>query len=398
MPHKALTAARAAFAGLLVLTAISSVALAASTYTVRPGDSLFAIAQRFHTSVGALEKANGIGANGLIRIGQILRLPTAGATGASALPRTYAVRPGDTLSAIAARLGVALPALEAANGLGPATILRIGERLTVPGASPTAAAPSAAAVVYRVRAGDTLSAIAGRFGVPLSQLYRLNGLGPNSILRIGEHLRIRSASTAVHAGAARRRSAPADATYRVRTGDTLSGIAAREGLSLATLMELNPGVNAADLQVGASLQLPGPRAASGARAAVTVVVPSSFGDRVAAQAQRYLGVPYVYGGATPAGFDCSGLVQYVFAQLGVSVPRDATDQYYAGQPVARADLQPGDLVFFDTEGGISHDGIYIGNGEFVNAPAPGQFVEVDNLYNPYWQATFIGARALGPMN
>ncbi len=396
MPAKAWTTARAALAGIVLSTAVSSVAAAASTYTVRPGDTLFAIAQRFHTTVGALESANGIGANGLIRIGQVLRLPDGGGAGGEAAASTYVVRPGDTLSAIAIRLGVALPALEAANGLDATSVLQIGERLTVPGAAPAATSAAVPAVFYRVRPGDTLSAIAGRFGVPLSQLYSLNGLGPSSVLQIGERLRIRAVSAPIHDGAARRASSLVGGSYRVQAGDTLSGIAAHYGVSLATLMQLNPGINAADLQIGAVLQLPGHTIAAAVQTAVMSVA-ASFGERLAAEVQRYLGVPYVFGGASPSGFDCSGLVQYAFGQLGVSVPRDATDQFYAGHPVARADLQPGDVVFFDTTGGISHDGIYIGNGEFVDAPAPGQFVEVDNLYNPYWEATYVGARALGPM-
>ncbi len=401
MPHKALQIACTALFSLSLTTVVaSSLALGASTYTVRPGDTLFAIAQRYHTSVAALEQANHIGADGLIRIGQVLRLTTA-TVAAPAQPSTYTVRAGDTLSGIASRLGIALPALEAANGLNATSVLQVGQRLTLPGSgAPAASGPSARApvtTVYRVAPGDTLSAIARRFGVSLASLYRLNGLGPSSVLQIGERIRVRPGPE-LQGHAARRAASLAGASYRVQAGDTLSTIAARAGISLDALMQLNPGVNAGDLQVGTVLQLPGRARLTTAVETAAAVVTSSFGSRVAAEVQRFLGVPYVYGGSSPSGFDCSGLVQYVFAQLGVGIPRDATDQYYAGRPVARANLQPGDVVFFDTEGGISHDGIYIGNGEFVDAPAPGQFVEVDNLYNPYWEATFIGARALGPMN
>jgi peptidoglycan DL-endopeptidase LytE len=305
---------------------------------------------------------------------------------AAAAASTYTVRSGDTLFAIALRYHSTVAALQAANGLH-GSLIRPGERLVLPGSVPTASSRTARPDVYRVRAGDTLSGIAQRFGVSLASLYRLNGLDSQSILHVGQRIRIVAPERAV--GAAR-----SGGTYTVRPGDTLRSIAAKEGLSLSALTKLNP-VAAVDLRVGTVLRLSTSVTRPVQRASRVTL--SSFGDRVAAEVQRYLGVPYVWGGTSPRGFDCSGLVQYVFRQLGVMIPRDATEQYYAGTPVARADLQPGDLVFFDTEGGISHVGIYIGNGEFVDAPTTGQNVTVMSLYNPYWEATYIGARALGPM-
>jgi len=96
----------------------------------------------------------------------------------------------------------------------------------------------------------------------------------------------------------------------------------------------------------------------------------------AAIAARYLGVPYRWGGATPAGFDCSGLVAYVYAQLGISLPHYSGAQFHIGQPVSRDALQPGDLVFFN---GASHVGIYIGGGQFIHAPHTGDVVKVSSL-------------------
>ncbi len=85
---------------------------------------------------------------------------------------------------------------------------------------------------------------------------------------------------------------------------------------------------------------------------------------------EYLGTPYVWGGAGPSGFDCSGLAMYVYAQVGISLPHNAAMQYNTvGVPVSRSDLQPGDLVFFD---GLGHMGIYIGGGQFVHAPHTGR--------------------------
>ena len=111
-------------------------------------------------------------------------------------------------------------------------------------------------------------------------------------------------------------------------------------------------------------------------------------------ALRFGGVPYVWGGATPAGFDCSGFVQYVFGQVGVNLPRTADVQYELGRKVMKTDLQPGDLVFFETyEPGVSHDGIYVGDDRFVAANS-GTGVAVAALSDPYWSSRYLGARRL----
>jgi cell wall-associated NlpC family hydrolase len=106
-------------------------------------------------------------------------------------------------------------------------------------------------------------------------------------------------------------------------------------------------------------------------------------------ALHYLGVPYVWGGASPDGFDCSGLVMYVYAQIGIALPHFAAAQYGMGTPVARSDLQPGDLVFFD---GLNHVGIYIGGGQLVHAPQTGDVVKISSLSD--FGDSYVGARRL----
>jgi len=103
---------------------------------------------------------------------------------------------------------------------------------------------------------------------------------------------------------------------------------------------------------------------------------STLGGQAVAIAERYLGVPYVWGGASPSGFDCSGLTMYVYSQLGVSLPHNAAAQYYALPHVSESDLQPGDLVFFD---GLNHVGIYIGGGSMIHAPHTGTVVQISSL-------------------
>jgi cell wall-associated NlpC family hydrolase len=112
----------------------------------------------------------------------------------------------------------------------------------------------------------------------------------------------------------------------------------------------------------------------------THTVAASLGERAAELAHHYLGVRYVWGGESTAGFDCSGLVQFVYAQLGVSIPRTTYEQFNAGAHISRADLRPGDLVFFDH---IGHVGIYIGDGRFIHAPHTGTVVQVGMLTGWY---------------
>ncbi len=109
-------------------------------------------------------------------------------------------------------------------------------------------------------------------------------------------------------------------------------------------------------------------------------------------ALRFLGVPYSFGGTSAAGFDCSGFVQHVFAMLGVALPRTADAQYDVGRR-AVGGPHPGDLVFFDTYGGVSHVGIYLGDGKFVHASSS-HGVMVSRLSESYWAARYVGAKRL----
>jgi cell wall-associated NlpC family hydrolase len=122
----------------------------------------------------------------------------------------------------------------------------------------------------------------------------------------------------------------------------------------------------------------------------TVAPPSQYGG-VVGIAMQYLGTPYVWGGSAPGGFDCSGLVMYVYAQEGVALPHNAAAQYGYGVPVSQDQLEPGDLVFFD---GLGHVGIYIGGGQFIHAPHTGDVVKISNLSEPWYAATYVGARRI----
>jgi peptidoglycan DL-endopeptidase CwlO len=120
-------------------------------------------------------------------------------------------------------------------------------------------------------------------------------------------------------------------------------------------------------------------------------VPAARYGGVVGIAMQYLGTPYVWGGASPGGFDCSGFIQYVYNQVGVSLPHHAASQFGYGTPVSRDQLQPGDLVFFD---GLGHAGIYVGGGSFVHAPHTGDVVKVSSMYDSWYSSTFVGGRRL----
>ncbi len=124
---------------------------------------------------------------------------------------------------------------------------------------------------------------------------------------------------------------------------------------------------------------------------VTTSTGSASGQALVATAKRYLGVPYVWGGTSPKGFDCSGLVQYVCRQHGISLPRTAASQRGAGTYVSRANLQVGDLVFFKSGGRISHVGIYIGNGNMIHAPQTGDVVKISSINTSYRVNSYAGA-------
>ena len=119
---------------------------------------------------------------------------------------------------------------------------------------------------------------------------------------------------------------------------------------------------------------------------------SRMAQALTRSALRFLGVPYVFGGTTTSGFDCSGFVQHVFGMLGVALPRTADAQYDAGKR-AVGGPHAGDLVFFDTYGGVSHVGIYLGGGKFVHASSS-HGVMVSRLSESYWAARYVGAKRL----
>ncbi len=242
-------------------------------YTVRAGDTLSAIATRTATTPAVLAAHNHLrGGGNHLSVGQRLSVPrtaaqhradvarakAAAAARAAAIRRaTYTVRGGDTLSAIAAKRGVTLAALLKTNRLSTRSVIHPGQKLRIPGtaarvgASRPAATPKArvSTTSYRVRNGDTLSAIAARTKTPLPTLYSMNRLGPRSVIHPGQRLKVRGTAPA-------KAAAPRTAAYTVRAGESLSEIAARTGSTVAALAKANHLRNPNHLTTGQRLRVP----------------------------------------------------------------------------------------------------------------------------------------------
>jgi cell wall-associated NlpC family hydrolase len=146
-------------------------------------------------------------------------------------------------------------------------------------------------------------------------------------------------------------------------------------------------------RIAAKVQATAPTSSFGVGDATGGSVPPGHFSGVVGIAMQYLGVPYVWGGASPSGFDCSGFVMYVFAQVGVSLPHYTVAQwnYPNAVSVPRAELQPGDLVFF---AGLGHVGIYVGNGQFIHAPHTGDVVRIDSLSGGWYSSEYDGAKRI----
>lgn len=379
----------------------------ASTYTVQKGDTLTAIASKYQTSVVDLKTLNNL-ASDLIRISQTLQIPDGAAApsvqaAASQATSTYSVVKGDTLSTIARRNNISLTELRQWNSLSgdlifPGQQLKVANGTsTQPAAQPQAVAAPSSTSDYVIQSGDTLSKIAKQFGTTVTTLQQLNGLSSDRIYA-GQSLKVSGSAPAPAPAATAAPAAPtvqtSSSTYTVQSGDTLSKIARQFGTTVDTLMQLN-GLSSTVIYVGHTLAVAGQPVTSSTPLNVTKVSTSAdtSDSQIAAQvtliAKSLVGSPYVWGGNTTAGFDCSGFIYYVYNKAGLSLARYSADgyanrSYEVGNPV------PGDLVFFSNTytTGISHVGIYLGGDSFVQAADEKHGVIISSLSNTYYKQHF----------
>ncbi|WP_282945013.1 LysM peptidoglycan-binding domain-containing protein [Cellulomonas endometrii] len=269
----------------VAVTASGGAAHADDQYTVRSGDTVSHIAARYGTTVTAVRSANGLSTSAFIREGQQLTIPTAAAPAVPAAPSTaggsHTVASGETVSAIAKRYGTTVAAISAANGLDSRAFIRVGQTLTVPGASGAAAAPAAAAPAatggtHTVASGETVSAIAKRYGTTVSAVVAANGLDSRAFIRVGQTLTVPGASGAAAAPAA---AAPATTggTHTVASGETVSAIASRYGTTVSAIVAANGLDSRAFIRVGQTLTVPGaPAAGAPASSGGTALVGNTF--------------------------------------------------------------------------------------------------------------------------
>jgi cell wall-associated NlpC family hydrolase len=197
----------------------------------------------------------------------------------------------------------------------------------------------------------------------------------------------------VAAEAARQRQLAAAAQHRIEIAHRVAQEQSQDTVVGATAVAPTPSNDTASTDSASTAVASTDSAQTSAPAAqpVAVAAPPSTHGGAAGAAMSQLGTPYVWGGASPGGFDCSGLVMWAFAQVGVSLPHSSYGQYGYGVPVSRDQLQPGDLVFFD---GLGHVGIYVGGDQFVHAPHTGDVVKISSLSEGWYSSTYVGARRI----
>lgn len=267
----------------------------------------------------------------------------------------YTVRPGDTLASIAVRYGTTWQALAAENHLSDPALIFPGQVVRIGGGPPAAARGAVAtraanpAGSYTVRPGDTLEAIASRFATTWQTLASINRLSDPALIMPGQVLRVGGwGESAVHAAPAQAARTPAQAVPAA--AETNRPAPAPANTTLATTSST-------------------PAASSAAAVAVKVAL-------------EQVGKPYVWGGAGPNSFDCSGLVMFAYAAAGVALPHYSVAQYQDTARVSQSQLQPGDIVFYDNgDGGPQpgHESLYIGNGQVVSADTSGTDVRVESM-------------------
>ncbi|MGD6942972.1 LysM peptidoglycan-binding domain-containing protein [Cytobacillus gottheilii] len=284
----------------------------------------------------------------------------------SASENNYQVSTGDTLWKISVSQQVSVQNLIAWNQLSNATIY--------PGQTLSLVDPNSQqniATEYTVKSGDSLWSIASKNGLTVQQLMSYNQLTSNTIY-VGQKLKLSGTSSSPIVNAE-------GTTYTVKSGDTLWNVATRHGITVTALKAMN-NMTADTIYVGQVLNIK----SSPESTDVSKV------SQIITEAKKHIGVPYVWGGTSPAGFDCSGFIHYSFLKAGVTIPRTVETIWAAAKTVAAP--KAGDLVFFETyKKGPSHAGIYLGNNEFIHAGSS-TGVTISSMNSTYWKPRYLGAK------
>ena len=435
------------------------------TYTVQSGDSLWAIAQKFNTSVDHLKQLNGLTSN-LIYVGQTLKVdgqavaqPAKAATPAPAKTVAQPVQQQAPVAkaSVASTTQKAAPVQQAQQPSAQSTVKSTpAVQSTVKQAPVVSSVSSAAPASSATQAQPATSSVATSKVAPAvsSSQAPVSSSAPSASVSsssASQQTVASSSSSQTSIASSVSSAAPASSvssqssskqaviaanhtTATVKSGDSLYAIAQEYGVSVASLREANPNLGNS-LTVGQSLIINNPtknpaaaassssqqaqassassqqqaqaRTANNQQAAQSnnnqqqnnnqaaqassqahqsSTTRTGSGNNVVSYAESLIGVPYVYGGTTPSGFDCSGFVQYVYNHFGKSLPRTTTQQENCGTQIPVSQAQPGDLYFWGNRGSAYHVAICVGNGKYIAAPEPGQSVSIGSTQ--YFQPSF----------
>lgn len=353
-------------------------------------------------------------------------------TGASALADSYTVVKNDTLWGLSKKYGVSVSDLKKANGVS-GHLIYVGQKLQIPTkstkATKTAKISTSTSTVdttsttHTVVKGDTLWSLAKKYGVSVSTLMKANNLSSSTIL-IGQSLNLRAGMTTygVNGVTTGSRSTAASTNTASSTSTTASSQAPKakkstttntssnsntstsantqsqstaSNSSASTTTNTNTAASNANTTSSTNTAASSSQAVSQAPTASTstaTTTASASASTITSYALTFLGVPYVWGGTTPSGFDCSGLVQYVYSHFGINLGRTTYTQQYAGTKISVASAQAGDLYFWGSYGSAYHVAIALGGGQYVMAPAPGQNVMTGSVssYTPSFAVRVLG--------
>ncbi len=235
------------------------------------------------------------------------------------------------------------------------------------------------AAVHTVQPGETLGSIAAQEHISVEELARVNQIEGTGVLAAGSVLTLSDDSSG--SAAKTQFEIPPQVRAQLKAIEVASNMpTAGADESMWSSGDARPAAVLSDSKADSIHRF--------ARGIINRT--SSIAMSLTRSAMRFIGTPYVFGGTSPSGFDCSGYVQHVFAMLGIALPRTADAQFYAGHPTVGG-IHAGDLVFFQTyEPGPSHVGIYIGSGKFIHSSSHG--VMVSRIADNYWAARYLGAK------
>ncbi|SFK24358.1 peptidoglycan endopeptidase LytE [Halobacillus dabanensis] len=325
----------------------------------------------------------------------------------------HKVKSGDTLWKLSSQYDGSISEIKSWNNID-SDIIYVGQTLIVEkGTSATTQSnsssnSSSSNSTYTVKSGDSLWVIANRHSLSVSKLKSLNNLTGN-IIHPGQKLTITGSSsssnstdTSSSSNSSSSASPSQTSTYTVKSGDSLWLIANNHGTSVSNLKNIN-GLSSSTIYVGQKLKVSGEASSSNSSSdsshtstTNTSSSNSGFVDGLIQEAKKHIGTPYRWAGTSPAGFDCSGFLQYVYAQEGVSIPRTVASIYADSRmsSVSGSNRQVGDIVFFETyKPGASHAGIYVGDNQFIHTGSTNG-VEISSLSSNYWSQRYIGTKRL----